>query len=96
MHASRSYDNLADIQVVKKSDKKKGFFKRLLTFRRGVTMPSTGRKKTKDKTRDSVISTTSSEVARENSLTSSVSMPDISCEFTAYGGELSGTAWAFP
>ena len=94
MQTSRSYDNLADIQVDKKPTKKKGFFKRLLTLRKGVTMPSTSRKKTKDKSRDSVISTTSSEVARENSLTSSVSMPDITCEFTACGGELQETDWA--
>ncbi len=74
MQASKSYDNLAQaLRDNKKPDKKKGLLSRFRNFRKTHI-----RKSSKDKHR--VSGSGAAEVARVNSLTASMSMPDIACE----------------
>lgn len=80
MHGSKSYDNLSDALKgdTKPAEKKKGLLTRLRNFRKTHI-----RKSPKDKrisSDSSSVKTNLSVISRENSLTASISMPDIAGE----------------
>ena len=78
MQASKSYDNLTAALRDSKKPEKKGLLSRLRNLRKTYARKSS---KDKHKGSDSGADTSGAEIARVNSLTASMSMPDIACEF---------------